>query len=192
MALVRVGRGQPVTLFAPGEFHDGQRALAQLRDAAQGVRGTRLLFDYEQSGYFDQVPPLRRQAERDAAEVLVVADVHGASQAMGISRGARAVLGAVAEEPARFERVVLALPPGGNAVGYFREWLAGLTPGRSPVAGDVLVVGLRGDRWHPAVVAEEWARRLAAELLVFDKKADPDAPRRVHEAARTFLNAGRR
>ena len=129
MTFVRVGRGQPVTVLAPGEFHDERRAIAQLRDAAHGVRGTRILFDYERSGYFEEVPPLRRQAERDAAEVSAVAHAHRSSRAMGISRGARAVLGAVAEEPALFERVVLALPPGGNAVGFFREWLAGLTPG---------------------------------------------------------------
>ena len=189
MTLVRVGRGRPVTVFAPGEFHDEPRAIAQLRDAAEGVRGTRILFDYERSGYFDDLPRIRRQAERDAAELLAVAHAHSASRAMGISRGARAVLGAVADEPALLERVVLALPPGGNAVGYFREWLAGLTPGGSPLAGDVLVLGLRGDRWHPAVVAEEWAGLLGAELLLFDQKDDPDARERLVDAARTFLNA---
>jgi hypothetical protein len=111
MTLVRVGRGEPVTVFAPGEFHDEQQAIAQLRAVADGVCGTRLLFDYERSGYFKDVPPLRRQAERDAAEVLAVAHRRRASQALGISRGARAVLGAVAEEPGLFSRVVLALPP---------------------------------------------------------------------------------
>lgn len=192
MTFVRVGRGRPVTVFAPGEFHDEPRAMAQLRDAAHGVRGTRILFDYEHSGHFDEVPPLRRQAERDAAEFLAVARAHSASQAMGISRGARAVLGAVAEEPALFERVVLALPPGGNAVGYFREWLAGLTPDRSLLAAEVLVLGLLGDRWHPAVVAEAWAKKLGARLLVFDQRVDPAAYERLAEEARTFLSADRR
>ena len=188
MGLVRAGRGKPVTLFAPGEFHDYGRAIAQLQEAAAGVRGTRLLFDYEQSGFFDEVPPLRRQAERDAVEVLTVAKHGKATRALGISRGARAVLGAVAEEPAAFERIVLVSPPGGNAVGYFREWLAALKPGQSPVTGEVLVLGLRGDRYHPAAVAEEWAERLGAELAVFDKRGDPPGDEAVRQAAADFLN----
>jgi hypothetical protein len=63
-----------------------------------------------------------------------------------------------------------------------------LTPGRSPVEAHVLVLGLLGDRWHPAAVAEEWARRLRAELLVFDLKAEPDAREHLEDAARAFLN----
>ena len=189
MTLVRIGRGKPITLFAPGEFHDYDRAIAQLRDAADGVRGTRVLFDYEKSGHFDDVPPLRRQAERDAAEVALVAQRTGASRALGISRGARAVLGAVAEDPTMFDRLVFALPPGGNAVGYFREWLSALEPGRSPVAARVLVLGLGGDRWHPTTVAEAWADKLGAELVVLDQRTDPNARDRLHHVAREFLNS---
>src|SRR5947209_14212043 len=119
MAFVTVGRGRPVTVLAPGEFHDREVGLDQLQQLAADVRGTRLLFYYERSGHFDEVPPLRRQADRDAAEVLALAGAARASRAAGISRGARAVLGALAEEPAGFDKVALILPPGGNAVGYF-------------------------------------------------------------------------
>src|SRR5688572_16240738 len=189
MGLVRVGRGKPLTLFAPGEFPDHEQSLAQLRQAAAEVRGTRLLFSYERSGHFHKVPPLRRQAERDAAEVLAVAAHTGASQAFGISRGARAMLGALAEDPEVFEKVVLALPPGGNAVGYFREWLAGLTPGQFVAGVDILILGMRGDSYHPANVAEAWAERLGAQLHVFDKRGDPPGVENLRRRATEFLNA---
>lgn len=189
MALVRVGRGKPITLFAPGESRDPEQGIVQLRQAAANVRGTRLLFYYEQSGHFDEVPPLRRQAERDAAEILAVAEHHGASRALGVSRGARAILGALAEDPDAFERVVLVRPPGGNAVGYFREWLAGLTPGQANVGADILILGVRGDSFHPARVAEEWADRLGAHLEVFEKRGDPPGSARLQSAATDFLNA---
>src|SRR5438270_7960046 len=100
MSAVRLGRGRPLTLFAPGEFRDPESGIDQLQQLAADVRGTRLLFYYERSGHFDEVPPLRRQADRDAAEVLALAGAARASRAAGISRGARAVLGALAEEPA--------------------------------------------------------------------------------------------
>lgn len=189
MALLRVGRGKPITLFAPAEFRDQEQGIAQVGQAAANVLGTRLLFYYEQSGYFHEVPPLRRQAERDAAEVLAVAARSGATHTLGISRGARAILGALAEDPEAFEKVVLVLPPGGNAVGYFREWLAGLTPGASPVSADLLILGMRGDSFHPARVAEEWAERLGAHLEVFDKRGDPPGSEKLRRAAADFLNA---
>ena len=189
MGFVRVGRGQPVTLFAPGEFREPDQGIAQLQHAAADVRGTRLLFYYEQSGYFPEVPPLRRQAERDAAEVLALTHGRRATRALGISRGARAVLGALADDPTAFERVVLVLPPGGNAVGYFREWLRNLAPGHSPVTAAVQVLGMRGDSAHPARVAEEWAHQLGAQLAVFDKRGVDAGPDALRRAATEFLNA---
>lgn len=93
MTVLRAGRGRPVTLFVPGEGRGPSPSapmIAAVRWFAQDVRGTRLSFYYEESGHFDRVPPLRRQAERDAEEARVVADAGGATRALGISRGARA------------------------------------------------------------------------------------------------------
>lgn len=90
MTVLRAGRGRPVTLIVPGQGRGPLPSAPMLAAAqwfAQDVRGTRRSFYYEESGHFDRVPPLRRQAERDAEEARVVADAVGATRALGISRG---------------------------------------------------------------------------------------------------------
>jgi nucleotide-binding universal stress UspA family protein len=146
--------------------------IAAMRWFAQNVRGTRLSFYYEESGHFDRLPPLRRQAERDAEEARAVADAGGATQAVGVSRGARALAGLLAKDPGRFERVVLVVPPGDLRPPplSYRVWLDSLpAAGSAPPAPNttILVLGLRGDRNHPARAAEEWAGRLGAHLEIF-------------------------
>jgi hypothetical protein len=166
-------------LFLPGGGREPSHTapiLDALRWFAQDVRGTRLSFYYEDSGHFDRLPPLRRQAERDAAEARVVADAGGASQALGISRGARALAGLLAQDPGRFDRVVLVVPPGDLRPPplSYRTWLDSLPADASgPPASDTefLVLGLTGDRTHPARAAEEWAGRLGARLELFPARA---------------------
>ncbi|WP_410790597.1 alpha/beta fold hydrolase [Kribbella sp. C-35] len=175
MTVLRAGRGRPVTLFVPGQGRGPSPSapmLAATRWFAQDVRGTQLSFYYEESGHFDRVPPLRRQAERDAEEARVVADAVGATRALGISRGARALAGLLAHDPGRFERVVLVVPPGDRLQTplSYRVWLDSLPAAASaPPAPNtrILVLGLRGDRGHPARAAEEWAGRLGARLELF-------------------------
>src|SRR4051812_32445150 len=95
VTVLRDGRGKPVTIIARGESYSAADALRYGR----GVLGARLAFDYEESGYFESLASERRTAERDAGEVLAVATHHAASRAIGLSRGARAVVGAIAKVP---------------------------------------------------------------------------------------------
>lgn len=183
--MLRDGRGSPVTIIARGQSYRAADALGYGR----GVRGSRLSFDYEESGYFESVPKLRRQAERDAAEVLAVATDLRASRAIGLSRGARAVVGALAEVPDLFERVVLVLPPGGHAAGRYAPWLASLSEKPAPALSlDVLVIARRGDAGHPVRVAEEWATALGGALEVLTK-AEWAEPERFQRLITGFLNA---
>ncbi len=69
MAVVKRGRGKPFTLFAPGG--QGEDLEARMRYADE-VPGTKIGFAYENSGDFEALARVRRQAERDAAEVQVV------------------------------------------------------------------------------------------------------------------------
>jgi hypothetical protein len=58
VTMVRVGRGQPVTLFVPGGGRGPTPStpmIAAMRWFAQDVRGTRLSFYYEESGQLDRV-----------------------------------------------------------------------------------------------------------------------------------------
>ena len=98
--MVKRGRGRPFTLFAPGG--QGEDLEARMRYADQ-VPGTKIGFAYEHSGHFEPLAPIRRQAERDAAEARAVASDYQATQAIGFSRGARAIVGALAEDPALFD-----------------------------------------------------------------------------------------
>jgi hypothetical protein len=169
---VRGGRGRPVTVFASGQG----AVIADTEMLAAGVRGTHVYFEYDSVAPWavsDRSRPPerpRREADRDADELLAIADEHDASRAVGFSRGARALLGALAVKPERFERVALVLPPGGHAAGRYTTWLAALaagTPSPGTAGAQCLVVGQRGDRVHPATVADEWAKLLAARLVVF-------------------------
>jgi hypothetical protein len=86
--------------------------------------------------------------------------------------GAAALAGLLARDPGRFERVVLVVPPGDLRPPplSYRLWLDSLpTAASGPPAPNTefLVLGLRGDRGHPARAAEEWAGRLGARLEIF-------------------------
>jgi hypothetical protein len=102
------------------------------------------------------------------------------TQAIGFSRGARAIVGALAEDPALFERVALIIPPGGNAAGKYSDWLNSLTgAGRGEMAAEILVVGNVGDQGHTARVAQAWAQRLGAHLEILPSRAVSTDPQRV-------------
>lgn len=207
----RTGRGSPVTVFAPG----GLGTIAEGKRWDIGVGGSRVFFANETIAPWDAaggvpVKRPRREADRDADELFAVADQYRATRAVGASRGARAIVGLLAEQPDRFERAVLVLPPGGTAAGRYAEYLAGLPTNepvatdrhaqwmaslaaRSPIvvdtpAADVLVIGRRGDQGHPARLARDWADRLAARLELFstgDLLTDHRA--RLHDAISEFL-----
>jgi hypothetical protein len=159
VGVVEHGRGEPRTLFAPGG--DGENLPHRMR-YLERVAGTTIGFAYEHSGHFDACAGLRRQAERDAVEVALVAAEHATTRAVGFSRGARAIVGALADGPCPFERIALVIPPGGRAAGKYSAWLES-----SPkVTADILVIGQRSDSGHPALVAETWADHLGAELEI--------------------------
>jgi hypothetical protein len=185
----REGSGSPVTIFASGGPGLGNLSAARLLGAR--VKGTRAYFEYSRVEPWTPGRVPRREAERDAAEARAVADRFRATQAAGSSRGARALLGVLAEDPARFERVVLDLPPSGTAAGRYREWLKTLPPDPTtpPTEADILILAWRGDSGHAAAVAEEWATCLGATLKQFPSMhRSPDVLEDMRAACQDFLN----
>jgi 3-oxoadipate enol-lactonase len=98
------GTGDPVTVVA----HGFGASLAETRPLLSGVPGTRVLFQARGHGSSD-LPVAPGYAEL-AADLAAVADAHGASQALGVSMGAGALLRLLTAVPDRFARVVLFLP----------------------------------------------------------------------------------
>ena len=174
--VVVLGEGAPCTVFAPGG--EGDALVRRLRFAAD-VGGTVVGFAYGQSSH----DGVRRQADRDAADVGLVAAAHGATRAIGFSRGARAVVGALAAG-ASFARVVLAIPPAGSAAGLYGPWLADRP---RPAGVDVLVIGHRGDPAHPVRVATAWADALGGRLEVLPSRAVGTDDRLVMALLTDFL-----
>lgn len=155
------------------------------------VSGTRVFFEYGTVQPWSPGSPPRREAERDAAETGAVADQCGAIHAVGLSRGARALVGVLADDTTRFDRIVLVWPPGGASAGRYREWLAELpliatTPLTS---GNILILAARGDPGHPVKVAEQWASQLGAQLELFPANHRlPNILETMRKSCRDFLN----
>jgi pimeloyl-ACP methyl ester carboxylesterase len=185
------GSGTPVTVFAGGLGG----TIAETRALGSGVSGTKAFFDFRghgASGVPDDGDWSYAALIRD---LRTVADATSATRAVGMSMGAAAILGVLAETPARFDRIVLYLPaildePRADAPTLPNERVAGVVPAAvtgllhalattSPVpdravlahvTAPVLVVGQEGDPTHPARIAREVAAALPnATLHVFDE-----------------------
>lgn len=99
------GAGSPVTIFA----HGLGGAIAETRPLASGVAGTRVFLRFR--GHGASFRPTEPPGYPDLAEDLAaVADHVGATQALGVSMGAAALLRLVTGQPRRFERLVFFLP----------------------------------------------------------------------------------
>lgn len=102
---VVLGQGSPVTVFA----HGLGGSVAETRPLATRVAGTRVLLDFRGHG---ESSPLERGWDYDllADDLLAVADEVGATQAVGLSLGAGALLRALSRDPLRFDRLAFVLP----------------------------------------------------------------------------------
>ena len=105
VSFVVLGGGGPVTVFA----HGLGGSVAETRPLATRVPGTRVLLDFR--GHGDSAL-LDDGWDYDllADDLLSVADAVGASQAVGLSLGAGALLRALSRDPSRFAKVAFVLP----------------------------------------------------------------------------------
>ncbi|WP_092558152.1 alpha/beta fold hydrolase [Actinoplanes derwentensis] len=99
------GTGDPVTVFAHGLAGD----ITGTRPLGSAVIGRRVFFHSRGHGRSD-VPPGPWSFADLSADLRAVADLTGATRAVGVSMGAAALCRLIAETPDRFERVVLYLP----------------------------------------------------------------------------------
>jgi len=99
------GLGDPVTVFA----HGLGNGIAETRPLGSGVHGRRAFFQFRGHGRSDAPEGHWTYADL-ARDLRAVADLSGASRAVGVSLGAGALCRALADDPTRFDRVVFFLP----------------------------------------------------------------------------------
>ncbi|MGH3095282.1 MAG: alpha/beta fold hydrolase [Streptosporangiales bacterium] len=98
--------GEPFTLYV----HGLAGSIGETRTFASGVPGTAAFMHLRGHGATRGLDG-RWDGTVLAADVRAVSDQVGARQAVGVSLGALALLGLLAESPDRFTRVVALLPP---------------------------------------------------------------------------------
>jgi 3-oxoadipate enol-lactonase len=100
------GSGQhPVTVFAHGLGND----LSQIRPLGSAVCGRRVFFQFRGHGRSD-APGGHWDYQDLARDLRAIADLYGASRAVGASLGAGALCRLLVDSPDRFDRVVFFLP----------------------------------------------------------------------------------
>jgi pimeloyl-ACP methyl ester carboxylesterase len=99
------GVGDPVTLFAHG-LADG---IATTRPLGSALAGRKVYFQFRGHGRSDAPPEPWTYADL-ARDLRAVADLSGATRAVGVSLGAGALCRVLADSPERFDRVVFLLP----------------------------------------------------------------------------------
>jgi pimeloyl-ACP methyl ester carboxylesterase len=99
------GVGEPATVFGHGLGGD----IAGTRPLGSAVAGRRVFFHFRGHGRSD-APPGPWTFGDLAQDLRGVADLAGATRAVGVSMGAGALSRVLSETPERFERVVFYLP----------------------------------------------------------------------------------
>jgi pimeloyl-ACP methyl ester carboxylesterase len=99
------GSGEPVTVFA----HGLGSGIATTRPLGSAVAGRKIFFQFRGHGRSDA--PVGPWTYLDLARDLrAMADLGGATRALGVSLGAGALCRLLVESPERFDRVVFYLP----------------------------------------------------------------------------------
>jgi pimeloyl-ACP methyl ester carboxylesterase len=99
------GVGEPVTVFA----HGLAQGIPETRVYGSGVAGRRVFLQFRGHGRSDSPPGNWTYADL-TRDLRAIADLSGATRALGVSLGAAALCRLLADSPARFEKLVFVLP----------------------------------------------------------------------------------
>ncbi|MEV4311954.1 alpha/beta fold hydrolase [Actinocrispum sp. NPDC049592] len=106
MSWAAYGKGTPVTLIVPGLA----ATPGEARIPASGLTGTRVVMTLPGHGDEPDAPPGYWRYSTLAKDVVRAADAVKARNAIGVSLGAGALTRVVADDPDRFDKLVLMLP----------------------------------------------------------------------------------
>ncbi|MEV0273183.1 alpha/beta fold hydrolase [Hamadaea sp. NPDC050747] len=99
------GIGDPVTVFA----HGLAQGIPETRVYGSGVTGRRVFFQFRGHGRSDAPPGDWTYADL-TRDLRAIADLSGATRALGVSLGAGALTRLLVDSPDRFEKIVFVLP----------------------------------------------------------------------------------
>lgn len=146
------GVGEPVTVFA----HGLANGIGATRPLGSAVAGSKVFFQFRGHGRSDAPPGPWTYADL-ARDLRAIADLSGATRAVGASLGAGAMCHLLAQSPGRFERAVFFLPavldqPRPPAARErLTELLAAVQAGEVSVVADIISAELpAGVRHTPA------------------------------------------
>ena len=100
------GVGEPVTVFA----HGLTNSCVELAAFTPMAPGTKVRFCFRGHGHSSAPPPGAYSFADFASDLEAVATAYSATNAVGTSLGAGAIVSRLADEPERFERIVFLLP----------------------------------------------------------------------------------
>jgi pimeloyl-ACP methyl ester carboxylesterase len=174
------GAGAPTTVFA----HGLAGGIPTTRPLGSAVDGQRVFFHFRGHGRSDAPPGPWTYADL-ARDLRAVADLSGATRALGMSMGASALARLVADSPSRFERLVFFLPATLDRPRPKPSWLPALLEaveqGDAATVAEALSVGLPPNlRGTPAVWA--YLRQRVDDLL-----RDGLAPESEHLAGQAAI-----
>ena len=154
------GAGPPVTVVA----HGLGASIAETRPLLSGVPGTKVFL--QARGHGDAPAPVVPGYGELAADLRVAADLHQATQSLGVSLGAHTILRLLSITPDRFHRVVLFLPATLDAArdDHAVRRSAGLIEALASEDLDALRAQVRAEL-PPDVDAEPYVAARAAYLL---------------------------
>jgi pimeloyl-ACP methyl ester carboxylesterase len=163
---VITGNGDPTTLFVPGLA----QSIADTRPFGSAVEGTRVFVDLR--GHGGSAAPASDDGwtfDGLAADARTIADAVKATRALGVSLGAGALVRLLADEPGRFDRVVLALPGHGGgerdaALLAVTDDLAEAVDANDPIAIGAALARLQPEAARSRSDVRLWSRRHAADL----------------------------
>jgi 3-oxoadipate enol-lactonase len=99
------GAGEPVTVFA----HGLAQGIAETRPLGSGVAGRKVYFHFRGHGRSASPGGLWQYPDL-ARDLRAMADLSGATRAVGVSLGAGALARLLADNPNRFDKVIFFLP----------------------------------------------------------------------------------
>jgi 3-oxoadipate enol-lactonase len=99
------GVGEPVTVFA----HGLAQGIPETRVYGSGVAGRRVFLQFRGHGRSDSPPGNWTYADL-TRDLRAIADLSGATRALGVSLGGAALCRLLADSPARFQKLVFVLP----------------------------------------------------------------------------------